>query len=571
MFHSLRWRIIFAFGFIILLAVLVSGVFAVWTTRNQFDELVTEDGLVQAQEIAVFLEAQYNIQGNLNNMPDLLFEFGYLPAADIAFEEEFFEEEFEYEEYFEVWDRIVAAELGLSLDEYEDARYELSIVELAEEEGIEPETLTNAIMRFEQRWVLADEEFDNEDKLFTLTEVLYQAQDFVHNSLPYAEEEEIWVDESTFFIETLLGDSRVFITDENGVVLYDSEDNTLAGEQLDEAFIRQGVSLYDWQNGRSVGHVVVATGEGFYREQEDLFLSNVRQSLVSGGVVAIFLALVVGAFLARQITIPVITLTTAAKRLASGDDPTKLPVTSKDELGEMSQAFNTLTDALDTQKHLRRRLISDISHELNTPLSVIQLEVKALQDGMQSPAEASTQITQEINLLRNLANDLSLLAETDQGELRLDLQPVAMGDFLQTAVSRWQAKAESAQITLRLNAKPNLPTLAIDEVRINQVLGNLIQNGLQHTPAGGTITILSQTNQGWLDVTVADSGIGIAAEDLPFVFERFYCADKSRQRNSGGRGLGLAIVKQIVEAHHGEVFAESQLDTGSRFTFRLPL
>jgi len=578
MFHSLRWRIIFAIGFIILLAVGLSGFLAVWTTRNQFDALVTEDGQDQAAEIAVVLEAQYNVQGSLGDMSNLLSEFGYIFPEELVFEEfEFIEEGEEFEDYFELWDRVVAVELGLSLAEFDDARYTESLVDLAEEQDIEPEALIAAIMRFEQRWLEQDNVINQEDKLFILTDVLYQAQDYVNESPPYSEMEEEWAEENTFFVESLFGDSRIFVTDETGMVLYDSHDDERQGETLADEFLEQGVVLYDWENGISVGHVVVATGEGFYREQEDLFLQSVRQSLFIGGLVAAVLALIVGAIIARQITAPVTALTNAAKRLAQGDDPTPLPVTSKDELGEMSQAFNTLTEALDTQRHLRRRLIGDISHDLNTPLSVIQLEMKALQDGMQSPAEASIQVIQEINLLRSLANDLTMLAETDQGELTLDLELVAMGDFVETAVSRWQAQAESAGISLELNADPNLPALSIDSVRLGQALGNLIDNGLKYSGAGGEILVICGVGSlpdkagDWVITAVADNGRGIDPEDLPFVFERFYRADRSRQRQSGGRGLGLAIVEQIITLHGGIVWVESQPGQGSTFSYALPI
>ena len=528
-------------------------------------------------------------------MADLLFEFGYLFSAEL--DEAYYTESMiiidemgaeivyeisEFGEYYDVWDRIMAAELGFSMADYDEARYEEGILDLAEAQDIAPETLVSAIMRVEQSWLNQEPDLTAEDKLFILTDVLYQARDYVNESPLYLETEDIWAqegawEENTYFLDTLLGESRVFITDVDGVVLFDSHADEMKGEPLADELVSQGVAVRDWKNGRAVGHIIVATGEGYYREQEDLFLQNVRQSLFIAGLVAAVIALIAGAVIARQITAPVTALTAAANRLAQGDGATRLPVTSTDELGEMSQAFNTLTDALDTQQHLRRRLIADISHELNTPLSVIQLEMKALEDGLQSPAEASAQVTREINLLHSLAHDLALLADTDQGELTLDLEPVALGVFMETAVSRWQAKAEVAGITLHLDIAPALPTLPIDSVRLSQALGNLIDNGLHHTPVGGQILVtcrvgcLPEKRGDWVITAVQDNGRGIAPEDLPFVFERFYRADRSRQRQSGGRGLGLAIVEQIITLHGGIVWVESQLGEGSTFSFALPI
>ena len=158
-----------------------------------------------------------------------------------------------------------------------------------------------------------------------------------------------------------------------------------------------------------------------------------------------------------------------------------LPVASADELGQMSIAFNQMTSALQRQRDMRRRLISDVSHELNTPLTIVQLEAKGLQDKLQTPTEAAQNITQEVAILRNLVSDLNWLAETDTGELHLQVEACEMTELLTSEVARWQSQAQARQICLALESRPSLPILKLDPGRIRQALGNIIYNALQHS------------------------------------------------------------------------------------------
>jgi two-component system OmpR family sensor kinase len=256
----------------------------------------------------------------------------------------------------------------------------------------------------------------------------------------------------------------------------------------------------------------------------------------------------------------------------------------------MSITFNQMAEALATQRTLRQRLVNDLSHELNTPLSVIQLEMQALRDGLQTPAQAFEQVQGEIELLRNLVRDLSNLETTDNGHFPLQCEPVDLLALAQRAIKRWQAKAESKGVTLTLAAPVDLlPITEADPARLTQVLGNLLDNALRHTETGGTITVACQvatlaalalpptyrpvtalTGPG-LVMTVSDTGCGIPAADLPHLFERFYRVDSSRNRRSGGRGLGLAIVRQIITAHGGHLWVRSSEGQGSCFGFWLPI
>jgi signal transduction histidine kinase len=244
----------------------------------------------------------------------------------------------------------------------------------------------------------------------------------------------------------------------------------------------------------------------------------------------------------------------------------------------MGVAFNAMAASLETQRALRNRLVDDVAHELNTPLSVIQLELEALRDGMQTPAEAAARVGAEIKHLRNLVDDLATLAESDEEMLQLNLKTVDLGKLAAEAALRWQSPAEAAEISLQLNIPDGLPPVQADPARIAQVFGNLLSNALAHTPQGGRVTISLRAQQPaspadspeLVAVTVTDTGEGIPPEDLPHVFERFYRADRSRTRTTGGRGLGLAIVRRIIERHGGRVWVESQPGAGSTFGFALP-
>ena len=239
----------------------------------------------------------------------------------------------------------------------------------------------------------------------------------------------------------------------------------------------------------------------------------------------------------------------------------------------MSAAFNRMAATLTTQRDLRRRLINDVSHELNTPLSVIQLEATGLRDGLQTPDRASDQIIQEVDRLRGLAIDLNSLAETDYGELSLTLEASSMHEFLAAEVDRWQPQARNRQVELSLQVAADLPDMDLDRAHMSRALGNVLSNAIHYTEAGGNVVLRAGLEgDEALAIAIVDDGIGIHAADLPHVFDRFYRTDESRSRRRGGTGLGLAITRAIVEAHGGTTTATSGgLGQGVTVTVSLPL
>lgn len=503
---------------------------------------------------------------------------GYLSAADAEFiaadlekEIDFFLKDDSWRD--SQWDDTVAGTLGLSSDELSTAqRNGRSVQSLAVEQSVTTNSLTQAIVAAETA-DLGAATINDAEQIWFVSSTIVKARAYV-NQEPWplvddAVEDAIFA-ESSLADSLLFGDEQLLIADENGRIVYDNF-GMLLGDSIDPALADSGVPLWNFAQNQPLGTLVVATGTGFYDVQELAFLQGITQSALISGVVAGLGALLVGLLIAQRITTPVTALTKAAQNLASGRRVERLPIRSQDELGQMSATFNEMADAIETQQQLRSRLIDDISHELNTPLTLIQLELEGLKDGMQSPQQTAVQVQREIDLLHNLVNDLALVANLEGGGVALEAEPFDWEKLVKTAVSRWQPQAEAKQITLQLVLNEPIPHITADSRRLNQVLGNLIGNALQHTPADGTVIVSSRLEQGHLVTVVQDSGVGIPEADLPHIFDRFYRADLSRNRRSGGRGLGLAIVRQIVEQHSGRVWATSKPEQGSQFGIELPL
>ena len=360
----------------------------------------------------------------------------------------------------------------------------------------------------------------------------------------------------------------------DGAYVYES----MAGGVGAVAFLNApSAPIFDYETGEEIGTVTVLVTDAYFGLQRVQFLDDLLASIFFGSIAVAIVTLLFGTWLAWRIAAPVTALTNASRALAEDGRTDYLPVTSADELGQMSATFNQMVDKLQTQRKLRKRLLSDVSHELNTPLSVIQLEAIGIKDGIQAPDDAADQIIYEIGMLRNLVYDLNWLSETDMGEVRLTKTQQTVKRLLSSEVERWQSQARSQQVRLTLQSLPNLPSVAIDELRMGQALGNLLSNALEHTPVGGEVTVsaelrpIHQATGMWLVISVQDSGEGIDSAELHHVFERFYRTDEARSRQQGGRGLGLSITRQLVQLHDGHVWAESTLGQGSTFFIALPV
>jgi signal transduction histidine kinase len=304
---------------------------------------------------------------------------------------------------------------------------------------------------------------------------------------------------------------------------------------------------------------------------EQRFLSHINRSLVIAGAAGAVAAILLGLLLTRQFTKPIQALKKGAARIAGGDLACRVDVKSRDEFGQLANSFNSMAASLDNSDQVRRRLLADIAHELRTPLSVIEGTVDAMLDGVYEPNAANlNSIKEETALLTRLVADLRDLTLAESGQLKLQIEPTNLAELVQRRVAQVEVIAREQNIGLKTNISAALPQVEVDEKRIEQVVANLLDNALNHTTSGGTVTVaVSSTEEGIL-VSISDTGEGIPAEHLSHIFERFYKVDDARSRKAGGAGLGLAIAKQMVELHGGRIWVESDVGKGSKFSFTLP-
>ena len=363
---------------------------------------------------------------------------------------------------------------------------------------------------------------------------------------------------------------RVVIVGIDGRVVKDNLSELLSGAAAPDLDGHRE-TVFDLATNRPVGHVYVDVNHEFLSTESHGFLNTLLYFTAIGGMLTVGVAVLLAAWLSKRITAPVTALTEATQAVALGDTAL-LPVTSSDELGRMSAAFNQMTSTLKTQRDLRRRLINDVSHELNTPLTVIQLEAKGLRDGLQTPESASDHIIQEVERLRGLTTDLTWLAEQEHGELRLTLETGSIHELLTAEVDRWQPHSETRQVELSLHVSADLPDMDLDRMRMSQALGNVVSNAIHYSDTGGNIVLRAELEGNeTVAISVIDDGIGIHPADLPHIFDRFYRTDESRSRGIGGTGLGLAISRAIIEAHGGAITVSSDgLGQGITVTIHLP-
>lgn len=272
----------------------------------------------------------------------------------------------------------------------------------------------------------------------------------------------------------------------------------------------------------------------------------------------------------RSIARPLGNLLDAADRVAAGDLSARVPE-QKGEFGQLTRSFNHMVEELALADRRRRNLTADVAHELRTPLQIIQGNLEGVLDGVYAPTPEHIEATLgETRVLARLVEDLRVLSQAEAGQLPMQWETVDVGELLEDVVTSFSGPAQVAGVTLRCTTVGD-GRLAVrgDYGRLEQVLGNLTANALRHTPAGGSVVLAAEAAAGRVRISVTDTGEGIAAEDLPFVFDRFWRGDRARTHSSGGSGLGLAIARQLVQLHGGDITVESTLGSGTRFTIEL--
>lgn len=303
------------------------------------------------------------------------------------------------------------------------------------------------------------------------------------------------------------------------------------------------------------------------------FQTVVQQALLVSGFAALAAAIVVSLFVSRRIVEPLHTLSTVSRRLAEGFYRERTRIQSDDEIAQLSQSVNQLADALDTTERRRLALLADVTHELRTPLATIGGYMEGLLDGVIKPStQTFSLILNETSRLQRLIEDLELLSRVEAGQLPVVARRTDLEEVLRGVVTQFEPIFAANQVRVRLETEAQLPHVWADPDRIDQVLINILSNAYRYTPSGGSVLVRAVYHEQMVVVSVRDTGVGISAEHLPHVFERFYRVDKSRARQSGGSGIGLAIVRHLVYAQGGEIWAESEgQGKGTTFSFSVPL
>ncbi|HUV26775.1 MAG TPA: ATP-binding protein [Anaerolineales bacterium] len=309
------------------------------------------------------------------------------------------------------------------------------------------------------------------------------------------------------------------------------------------------------------------------------FRSAVNEALTIAALAAVITAIAVSLFVSRQVVTPVREMMIASKFISEGHYKERVHVPgdpSKGELDELSQlalSFNQMAAKLEQVEVMRRQLIGDVSHELRTPLTTIKGSMEGLMDGV-LPANEETfhGIYREADRLQKLVSDLQELSRVEAGAYELEFKPVDVLDLVTATVNRLALQFEEKGVILEIDVPNGLPKVKADEDRIGQVLLNLVGNALQYTPSGGKVKVATTHHDNEIITSVSDTGIGLSAEHLEYIFTRFYRIDKSRSRVGGGSGIGLTIAKYLVEAHGGRIWVESPgSGKGSTFIFTLPI
>jgi signal transduction histidine kinase len=363
-------------------------------------------------------------------------------------------------------------------------------------------------------------------------------------------------------------DQRLQLADAHGRILIDTQSDGTK-DRLGPVERNRAINLD--ANGRTVGYLLSETNSQISQIASQGLVARINQAAFTAAIFASVVALALALFLSYRLLQPVRELTQAARKLAGGDLSQRVLVRGSDELATLANTFNHMAASLELAETRRRALTADIAHELRTPLAVQRAHLEALEDGIYDLSLESLKPIEEHNyLLTRLVDDLRTLALVDSGQLELVLTPTDISALIKRVTTRLEPQADDRQIKIQLDLDHSCPPLSLDAQRIEQILHNLLDNALRHTPEAGVISLQCKIVSDQCLLTVRDNGSGIPPEDLPHIFERFYRADRARSRMDGGTGLGLSIARKIAQAHGGDLTAINHPEGGAVFTLSLP-
>jgi signal transduction histidine kinase len=358
------------------------------------------------------------------------------------------------------------------------------------------------------------------------------------------------------------------IADRNGQAVLEGA-GYQPGDPIKRQELSQGIAID--VNGAQVGTLIMGRAPLPNTPREAEFITRINRLFWYSAIGASLLALLLGVIISRTLTGPIRELTQAAHAISEGDLTQQVSVRSRDEMGELAKAFNRMSSELRRSVNLRRQMTADIAHELRTPLSLILGHAEAVHDGVLPPSNENFEIIrEEAGRLEHLIDELRTLSLADAGELSIQTQPVQPDRLLQEVASLYSYQSQKKEVSLAVQVNGPLPEVQLDTGRMTQVLTNILDNALRHTPSGGSITLAARPVEAGVELSVQDTGPGLEAEDLERIFDRLYRADASRHRGDGGSGLGLAIAKSIVQAHGGQIRAEGGPGAGLKISITLP-
>jgi signal transduction histidine kinase len=326
-------------------------------------------------------------------------------------------------------------------------------------------------------------------------------------------------------------------------------------------------------NSKNIGTITIGYfGTSYLSSASVAFISTLNHSFILSAVAALIFGLIISVVISRQLSRPLVKITDTANKMRTGNLEVRANIhTNTKEIDELSTSINYLAETLKSQEMLRKRLTSDMAHELRTPLTTLKTHVEAFMDGIWEPTnERFETFYEEIERLTKMVDNLRNLAKLEQTNLNLNKSKVDLSDELEKIVDTFKPLFMKETYKLTSSIPPEV-TAIIDKDKFKQIMNNLLSNSYKHLKPDGKVEVILKKQKQIIIIKIIDNGIGIPEKDLPYIFERFYRSDLSRNKNTGGSGIGLTITKAFVEAHGGKIYVESVVNEGTTFTVELPI